>query len=72
MTTTLGANVPPPLEIIPLNATDICDSSCTAAAVSRVKMKNGELLFCGHHRRKYKEAIQKQALDFHDPEGVLW
>ena len=42
----------------PLTANDRCDS-CSAAAKVRVYMKasNLELLFCGHHMRKQKEAL---------------
>jgi hypothetical protein len=45
------------LDSTPLNALDRCDR-CGAQAYVRAVMANGfELLFCGHHAKKYQEGL---------------
>ncbi|NDE71387.1 MAG: hypothetical protein EB054_01510 [Actinobacteria bacterium] len=49
------------LETTPLNALDRCDR-CGAQAYVRAVMSNGfELLFCGHHAKKYQEGLATAA-----------
>ena len=49
------------LESAPLNALDRCDR-CGAQAYVRAVMSNGfELLFCGHHAKKYQEGLSTSA-----------
>lgn len=50
----------------PLTGTDRCDK-CGAQAYVRVLLSaGGELLFCGHHMRKYGEALRKVAAEIQD------
>ena len=50
------------LDSAPLNALDRCDR-CGAQAYVRAVMPNGfELLFCGHHAKKYQEGLASKAL----------
>lgn len=45
----------------PSDGNDRCDRCC-ATAVERVTLPSGgELLFCGHHARKYKLALELKA-----------
>ena len=53
-----------------LTLNDRCDS-CSAAAKVVATLLNGELLFCGHHGRKIKDALVPKAINVYDPEGVL-
>ena len=53
-----------------LLATDRCDS-CGAAAQVRASFLTGMLLFCGHHARKNKDGLARQALSVYDPDGSL-
>jgi hypothetical protein len=47
----------------PLTADDRCDR-CGARATTRVHFETGsELLFCGHHARKYDTAVRAVATD---------
>jgi hypothetical protein len=47
----------------PLTAADRCDR-CGARATTRVRFDSGsELLFCGHHARKYDTAVRAVATD---------
>ena len=49
------------LDTTPLNALDRCDR-CGAQAYVRAVMANGfELLFCGHHAKKYQEGLSNAA-----------
>lgn len=49
------------LDSTPLNALDRCDR-CGAQAYVRAVMANGfELLFCGHHAKKYQEGLATAA-----------
>ena len=49
------------LDTAPLNALDRCDR-CGAQAYVRAVMSNGfELLFCGHHAKKYQEGLATSA-----------
>ena len=51
-----------------LRAIDRCDA-CSAAARAVAEFASGELLLCGHHWRKNRDAIVSQALDFYvDPD----
>ena len=34
-------------------------------------MLNGELLFCGHHGREFKDVLVPKAIRVYDPEGEL-
>lgn len=40
-----------------------CDS-CPAQAKFLLRGINGELTFCGHHKNKFKEGLDKWAFDF--------
>lgn len=51
-----------------LTALDRCDS-CSAAAKVVATLLNGELMFCGHHARKSRDILSKQALQLWDPFG---
>lgn len=54
----------------PLNAADRCDS-CGAQAYIRAVLDQGELLFCGHHGRKYEAKLRPIALEWHDDTARL-
>jgi len=49
---------------------DRCDS-CGAAAKVVATLLNGELLFCGHHGRKFKASLLLKAASVYDPESEL-
>ncbi|MEY3704646.1 MAG: hypothetical protein RLY29_18 [Actinomycetota bacterium] len=54
------------LESASLNALDRCDR-CGAQAYVRAVMANGfELLFCGHHAKKYQEGLANAATRIQD------
>jgi hypothetical protein len=54
------------LDTTPLNALDRCDR-CGAQAYVRAVMANGfELLFCGHHAKKYQEGLSNVATRIQD------
>lgn len=53
-----------------LTALDRCDS-CSAAAKVVAEFLNGELMFCGHHARKWYENLKNKSLKILDPEGEL-
>ena len=54
------------LETTPLNAVDRCDR-CGAQAYVRATLISGlELLFCGHHAKKYQESLASKALRIQD------
>jgi hypothetical protein len=54
------------LDSTPLNALDRCDR-CGAQAYVRAVMANGfELLFCGHHAKKYQEGLANVASRIQD------
>jgi hypothetical protein len=53
-----------------LKANDRCDS-CGAAAQVRATFLNGELLFCGHHARKFEDKLKSTALTIFDPNESL-
>lgn len=40
-----------------------CDKCNTAQAMWQIKLVDGELYFCGHHKNKYAEALAKVAYD---------
>ena len=48
-----------------LTAADRCDS-CGARAYVRVVLEFGELLFCGHHARKFLPSLESAALEIQD------
>lgn len=53
---------------VPLTAADRCDR-CGARATTRAVFDSGlELLFCGHHSRKYEVAVRAVATDVITPE----
>jgi hypothetical protein len=53
-----------------LTLNDRCDS-CGAAARIVATLLNGELLFCGHHGRKFKDSLLLKAASVYDPESEL-
>ena len=54
------------LESASLNALDRCDR-CGAQAYVRAVMAHGfELLFCGHHAKKYQEGLANAATRIQD------
>jgi len=47
----------------PLTAADRCDR-CGARGATRIVLDNGDdLVFCGHHARKYETTIRAVAVD---------
>ena len=59
------------LDSTPLNALDRCDR-CGAQAYVRAVMANGfELLFCGHHAKKYHEGLASSASQIVDETSRL-
>ena len=54
----------------PLTANDRCDR-CTAGARVRARLLNGELLFCGHHARVFRDTISEKSVSIYDPERIL-
>jgi hypothetical protein len=53
-----------------LTALDRCDT-CSAAALVAATFLNGELMFCGHHARKYKDNIIIKSILVYDPQNEL-
>ena len=53
------------VEKVVLTAHDRCDS-CGAQAFIRATLKNGQLLFCAHHGRKYETKLSVMALTIED------
>jgi hypothetical protein len=53
-----------------LTASDRCDI-CGAQAFIRVKLENGELMFCGHHGNANKEKLQPIMIDWHDQTSAI-
>ena len=46
-----------------LTSTDLCDR-CGARAATRVVLAGGhDLLFCGHHSRRYDQALRAVAVE---------
>jgi len=43
------------------NSSDRCDA-CGSQAYAAATFTGGDLLFCGHHYRKYQAALEQQAL----------
>ncbi len=54
-----------------LTANDRCDS-CSAQAKVVATFLNGELMFCGHHARNMKDALNSKAASVYDPDGELF
>ena len=60
MTPTL---IPDTLPAEPLTAADRCDR-CGARATTRVVLAGGtDLVFCGHHTRRYDDALRAVAIE---------
>jgi hypothetical protein len=53
-----------------LTYTDRCDS-CGSQAYMAVTFLTGELLFCGHHSKKFAGTISEQAVGIHDQTSDL-
>ncbi|KWZ72148.1 MAG: hypothetical protein E6700_04900 [Winkia neuii] len=51
-------------------AADRCDA-CGAPALVRANLISGQLLFCGHHARKFEAKLRQQAVSLDDPEHLL-
>lgn len=44
-----------------LTKLDRCDAACSGAAMSVARWEwGGELMFCGHHTTKHREALEAQ------------
>ena len=54
-----------------LTAEDRCDS-CSAAAQIVVTFESGNLMFCGHHARKNKQALLDKSLEVWDPNNIVF
>lgn len=54
----------------PLKVADRCDR-CSAQALVRATLANGELYFCGHHARQTGNKLVLQSIHVYDPEGVF-
>lgn len=50
----------------PLTAADRCDRCGAQAYVRVILTSGGELLFCGHHMRRYGESLRKVAAEIQD------
>ncbi len=50
----------------PLTAADRCDRCGAQAYIRVVLAAGGELLFCGHHGRRYETALRERAATWHD------
>lgn len=55
---------------VPLLASDRCDK-CTARALVRATLLNGELYFCGHHAKEIGYTLVQKAVKVYDPEGIF-
>ena len=53
-----------------LSVADRCDR-CGAQAFVRVVLRNGDLLFCGHHARQNEQALLPVALHVEDSTGLI-
>lgn len=49
-----------------LTAQDRCDA-CSAAAKVVATLLNGELMFCGHHARKFYSNLKGASISLYDP-----
>ncbi|WP_166353925.1 DUF7455 domain-containing protein [Phytoactinopolyspora limicola] len=58
------------LATTPLSTTDRCDS-CGAQAYVRAVLDQGDLLFCGHHGRKFEATLRPKSLGWHDETSRL-
>ncbi|WP_368502478.1 hypothetical protein [Actinomyces sp.] len=72
MTTTpvLGSPTPTSHTERPLTTADRCDA-CGAQAYLRVVLASGELLFCAHHGRAHRGALEQQSLFIQDESAQL-
>lgn len=59
MTLPTAPAAPADLLVNPLDKLGRCDK-CTARAYMRAVNTTGTLLFCGHHGKKYQEALRAQ------------
>lgn len=58
-------------DIRQLSKTDRCDAgSCNAQAVIICTLRDSELIFCGHHGRKFSSALIGQGFSIHDQSDV--
>jgi hypothetical protein len=53
-----------------LTAEDRCDR-CSARALVRATLTNGELYFCGHHAKETGYTLLMKSVSVYDPEGLL-
>lgn len=54
----------------PIAITERCDQ-CSAQAMVRATLANGELYFCGHHARATGNKLVIQSINVFDPNGVF-
>jgi len=54
-----------------LTAADRCDRCGAQAYIRVVFASGGELLFCGHHGRKYDGHLRVMAVEYHDETARL-
>ena len=59
------------LEQTPLRAVDRCDRCGAQAYVRATLLSGGELLFCGHHAKKYQEGLASAATRIDDETSRL-
>ncbi|MGH3341896.1 MAG: DUF7455 domain-containing protein [Carbonactinosporaceae bacterium] len=55
----------------PLTARDRCDRCGAQAYLRVVLVSGGELLFCAHHGKQYRENLEKVAAEIHDESSKL-
>lgn len=55
---------------VSLTLEDRCDK-CSAAAMVRVTLLNGQLYFCGHHAKELGTTLIAKSVEVYDPEGVI-
>jgi hypothetical protein len=55
---------------IGLTLEDRCDK-CSAAAMVRATLLNGQLFFCGHHAKELGATLILKSVEVYDPEKVL-
>ena len=53
-----------------LTLEDRCDK-CSAAAMVRATLLNGQLYFCGHHAKEMSTKLISSSVKIYDPESVL-
>ena len=65
----VNATVTPPAPLT-LTAADRCDR-CGAQAYVRVVLAAGDLLFCGHHAKAFKDKLSETAVEWVDETATL-